>query len=795
MASKVASPTPTTPASFSRYRSVRQTLPAVSQHEHHDLSSPPPPNPEAIARSKSRYRRTRPAATAAQYNRPPLPAATSQTSPTVEDPFKTPPTSRNTSSSNRSGLQGEHAPTYGSPPMTWSPKRAERETRPIDRIAVSDEADHRDEQSTGHSAGRVRGRSSSHDERQDQDANVRGYRHLDHNSETAATKVKESIVPGGGGIVPGIDAPVSAVNAGERRVKVEFKTTCINLAVMPDTTARNLIESACDRLDQTENLESYILLESFRQLGLERALRRYEHVRDVMNSWGRDSQNALVLKESASGGQDPQLEAGTVPAEQPGETAVYIYYSYKPGKWDKRWITLRSDGQMVASKKQGANEKDHTNICHISDFDVYTPTRRQLSKHLKPPKKHCFAIKSQQKSSMFESTANFVHFVATDDRILATEWYKAVQGWRSWYLVHMKGEGQGAAHQSMPSTSTTVGHRRMPSRDQIRRGSAEAAQGHVQQASSNAAAAAAEADDRPIRARNRLTREKRAPPVSFPTRLLRGRSGSVEKSDGAGSRLIQGASPQTMEDATFAPTGLLGRSYSQRRDMQRQQEAGGHSAASSAAGPRSVNDEMARPSTGEQGRGLSRTSSVRSNKNTAGAQRNSSVQVQKPKPLLDFSNPEYREPPQHLRKGRGVVLEQRPVGGLVEAATTPEVAISIPPATRTKRQNSVDIGSPPSSSGPPQNPFLSDSDPASGGEGTFTGLLARRSAGWGGASVGRGVMTGNRNAKGPMLDVAERSQFAPGSLLSQVEHEIPKEGPIIERGERREGKITTGEGF
>jgi hypothetical protein len=121
-----------------------------------------------------------------------------------------------------------------------------------------------------------------------------------------------------------------------------------------------------------------------------------------------------------------------------------------------------------------------SSICHMSDFDIYIPTQRQLSKRIKPPKKWCFAVKSQQKSAIFLSTANFVHFFATNDKKLAAAWYSAVQGWRSWYLVNVMGKGhsksdktdanataasyQGPAsgaglqrprHQNKPSTDST----------------------------------------------------------------------------------------------------------------------------------------------------------------------------------------------------------------------------------------------------------------------------------------------------------------------------------------------------
>ena len=159
-----------------------------------------------------------------------------------------------------------------------------------------------------------------------------------------------------------------------------------------------------------------------------------------MNSWDDDRQNILVLVDSASGGVDDELSASQVPESRPEGMSCYIYYSQKPGKWAKRFVSLRPDGQMVLAKNETA--KDSINVCHLSDFDIYSPTPRKIAKSVKPPKKICFAIKSQQKSSMFENETSFVHFFATGDKQTGTKFYKAVQGWRSWYLVNVMGEGQ-----------------------------------------------------------------------------------------------------------------------------------------------------------------------------------------------------------------------------------------------------------------------------------------------------------------------------------------------------------------
>ena len=576
-----------------------------------------------------------------------------------------------------------------------------------------------------------------------------------------------TIEPGGGGIVPGIDAPISAVNAGERRVKIKCNDAVINLPVNPDTTPMDLIYASTSLFKQPIIPEASILVESYFPLGLERPLRKYEHIRDVMNSWDRDTQNGFILVSAEDHVSYQDLDASSVPFEQPGDLSVFMYYSQKPGKWDKRWITLRSDGQVYIAKKPGAKDKDVTNICHLSDFDVYGPTRRQL-KTLKVSKKQCLAVKSQQRSSMFLSTTNFVHFFATDDKALAAQWYKAVQEWRSWYLINKVGvppsNPTGETRTQRNADAQSVHHAGSM------RLSTEVQQNHLisgqMDVPSNAPGAARTSRAQAVHAQKLAQREKRAPPLSFSNKLTKERSGASISSLQSAPHIIQGPSPQTDGDETFSPTGLLGRSYSQRQRQQRQREL-----ASNQEGP-----FVSGPSLLASAQQTTRNQSVRSKHEPPGL-KNSSSQPQLPRPLIDFSNASYGEPLQHAKKGRGYVPETGLSGGLVDVATPPEVALPVLSSSSRRRPvtssgttthdrtKTMAAQAPPV----PQNPF-SDASPDEDQEG-FTGLLARTGQSQGGSGRGRGVMSGDRYAKSPMLDMREAPQFAPGSLLAESEND------------------------
>ena len=180
-------------------------------------------------------------------------------------------------------------------------------------------------------------------------------------------------------------------------------------------------------------------MECYEQRGLERRLRRYESIRDVINSWDRDQRNSLLVMSHESASETKDLELASVPKsnELPIGFTVQLYHAARPGKWNKRWITLMESGQIFAAKRPDAKstDKNSTVLCHLSDFDIFTPAQAEVKQGLKAPKKFCFVVKSQQKSSLFPTGENFMHYFSTEDEALAQRFHELVFGWRSWYLA------------------------------------------------------------------------------------------------------------------------------------------------------------------------------------------------------------------------------------------------------------------------------------------------------------------------------------------------------------------------
>ncbi|QSZ32797.1 hypothetical protein DSL72_002376 [Monilinia vaccinii-corymbosi] len=485
------------------------------------------------------------------------------------------------------------------------------------------------------------------------------------------------IQQGGGGVVPQTDAPISASNAPERRVLIRSKQSSINLPVDGDTTPIDIITSAANVMPTDIDPRTAVLIESYAALGLERKIRRYEHIRDIMNSWDRDTQNALIVE--GSDYADEHLESSSVPRDAPPDVTVQLYHSQKPGKWNKRYITLLSSGQVFVSKKSGMglNDKDSMNICHLSDFDIYTPTAQQVRKILKPPRKNCYAIKSQQKTAIFLSTENFVHFFCTDDKIEANAWYSAVQSWRSWYLVNKRGEGQEVATKTVKTIKTKIlsepGTGAETHRVNISVDEDPYTFGTLKPLVDMERFDKSEADDSTTEDEN---------PRQVPFHLRNNSNIAPRPRTAKGGPPISYRAPP--QEDQFASNGLLGRTYSVRQKAQQDRENSLKSG-SFVDGPTLMNNSAAQSRTMSmptKGRRLETANSA-----NTGLQRRASSR--KHKPLLDFT-PQFEEAPQWSKRGKGHGVAAPSGVLLVEAANTREVGLNdIPKANTVFRRDTT----------------------------------------------------------------------------------------------------------
>ncbi|KAJ5181307.1 hypothetical protein N7472_011267 [Penicillium cf. griseofulvum] len=749
---------------FSRYR-ARGAITGV------EMPAPAPVNSEqnpSIARSRSRYRRNRPTSNGNCVPRIPAIPGRAQTQPDR---------SERESERSATSLANEEART----------REMDRQ-RAMERLTGGDNSEHIRKPQVSFSSKQAQlPRSqpapahlpahpppSSHSEHEGHRKSFFQKVKFSRSKDVKKIEVPNYIGVGGTGVVPGLDAPVSAVNAGERHAIVKYGDATVDLTVTPSTLVHDLLLDATKHLSRDIDAEKFILMESYSQVGLERPLRRYEHVREVMNSWSHDADNQFIVIPPSSVEALNQLDAGHAPSGQPSPVTVHIYHSQRRHKWDKRYVTLRADGQVTISKKEDA--KDQTNICHISDYDIYFPSARALNKDIKPPKKLCFAIKSQQKSSMFLSTENFLHFFSTSDKSIADTWYRAVQRWRSWYLVNKKGAGQ------KPETEPSLKRAGMKRSSNQPRNVPNEAPLLKRETSTESPKRESSDQQRPASSKDIFPRKKTLrghgpPPSSYPQALTLDTDLDGPFTDK--HALVSGISPQEVETSTFAPSGLLGRTYTQRQTAMRERDDRDKRAKQEAF---TGSGFMAGGSTHPPGY----DSNPNSRTNTMTRAPDSSISNRTPslkqKPLIDLT-PVYAEPPQHSRKSKGHGVKVQPGMQLIDGATGPDQTpggIPIPPSTSWRRpaapaETSLQRRNTTRSVRPNPNTYA----PITSAEGTpalpaaqFTphSLLAHSAstASHRNPRSGHGVATGDRNATRPLLDMSPENPFADGSLLRQL---------------------------
>lgn len=549
------------------------------------------------------------------------------------------------------------------------------------------------------------------------------------------------------------------------------------MAVPIDTEASTLAAAVARLVPGKTILGASILLESFKGLGLQRPVRKYERIRDIMNGWEDDTRNTLILISSLSGGEG--LNATDAPAEPQNEAANWLYYMVKPGKWTKRWIVLRGGSILLAKKESAKKEKDFTHLFHLSDFDVYDPNSTTASNILKCPKRNCFAVKSQQKASLFQNTSDWVHYFATNDKNIATMWQALLRSWRSYHLVYVKGYGEVPDGDKKDSSESEQEDKiaRVSDRESLLERSRSTMRPKTSGASSDTSG---RKKYTPLISAEELLR----PPQAVGSSIRRSKSLKISGRHGSLTNAPPVPAPPKDEEV-FAPTGLLGRTYTKKvKDMHdsikddafRQMNTPLFTPASAMANlangvPVRTNSTAHRRASSIESVGefdLYRAA------HTQLLQRQKSVskQPQMGRPLLEFSDSELTHPRGHQQRQRSRTLVGGTPGPLISGATSPMTY-----ETPTLPNPSSALWNKPRSRPPTRD--HEGANPLLGNPFTGTGLLAYSNEGAGAIRTGHGVS--RKMDQGAFLDMSHQSIFAQGSLLAKVERERPVEGPLIDR--------------
>ncbi|KLT44050.1 hypothetical protein CC85DRAFT_283823 [Cutaneotrichosporon oleaginosum] len=178
----------------------------------------------------------------------------------------------------------------------------------------------------------------------------------------------------------------------------------INLDAYPETTARDVLAGARARGDISDG--SWVVFESFAELGLERQVREHELILSgVTKGWDATASNALVIREMPA----HNVWSRNIP-DTPPMVSGWVQLETKPGKWAKKWLDVRG-GQVFLSKNEKGKDEVHINTLFS---DVYT-----VRKSRQAPMPYTFALKRLDAAASFQEPSEYISFLAADD---ATGW-------------------------------------------------------------------------------------------------------------------------------------------------------------------------------------------------------------------------------------------------------------------------------------------------------------------------------------------------------------------------------------
>jgi hypothetical protein len=323
------------------------------------------------------------------------------------------------------------------------------------------------------------------------------------------------------------------------------------------------------------------------------------------------------------------------------------------------------------------------NVCHMSDFEIFelAPQKEAGGKTMKPPKKHTFAIKSMQKSNMFLGDTGYIHFFSVNDAKVGQEFHSAVFSWRAWYLINVMGESTDPAKASNPATLQTSSLGLATHKRNASQGSKYMLGSFDTGIDFDATTFEVALDTGPRRHMRNPSDTPLASAFQAPVNSS-GVPSAIEH-----SKAIYDRKMSMRTRGTNPPPALHNKIHARNISV-----ASGYGTSSNATPTSASFRDQSTATTSPASGAVRRSSSVRStaNRNSNGPQLSRSDSRSNPsRPPIDFGRPlidltpQYHEPPQHSRKGKGFKPATLPPGGLIAAVTGPDLApgaVAIPEA-------------------------------------------------------------------------------------------------------------------
>ncbi|KAJ3105308.1 hypothetical protein HDU97_008205 [Phlyctochytrium planicorne] len=200
------------------------------------------------------------------------------------------------------------------------------------------------------------------------------------------------------------------------RIYIEDASTYETVVLTSLMTADQVIADLI-KLPTIEDSPDWTLFELANDLGIERPLREWEIVTDVISAWDTNaSVNAILLKKYS---YRSTIVAKSIVGRFP-KVQGYVYLEVRSKKWQKKFFVLKEGGIYYYKESNLGGE---TLLCRLSGFDVYTLSREKR----RTPTNFCFALRSTSNISIFENKVDYVHFLCVDRQDRLYDWVLAIR--------------------------------------------------------------------------------------------------------------------------------------------------------------------------------------------------------------------------------------------------------------------------------------------------------------------------------------------------------------------------------
>lgn len=575
------------------------------------------------------------------------------------------------------------------------------------------------------------------------------------------------------------------------------------------------------------------LVECWPKLGIQRQVRHFELVTDVVNTWDLGASSHLRLAKTVWAESHAKLEQFPKAEPTMAETAFY-YYVTADKKWSKRTVAL-ANGALRIVKKDRPYDKDYLQTVNLDNFDIYSFVDAfSPNPKLRCPARYCFALKSQHKQSLFGKNSVFAHYLAIDDRLLFANWFAAVGLAKARLIAEKRGIAPWVAPAPADSLSTphdadddadepgssnpfADGSPTSPPRGRRLPKPLISPQDLAQPPGSAPAAATAADMMQRSKSLHRGKTVKRTNDRSASANPNLGAGGGGGGGGGASGAGLVGS----LRQEVFSPGGLLGSDYEEKKRfallqfkderakdalLQSKSTAMRNDAAVRSGNPKGQHQQHAQfhhhhqyqPLVSPDGSPVDQRSPTMSShasdphalqRRGTVSKRPSTSGNKEPATLLNFGADEINARlPHHSNpaRARAHTITDREVkgggggGGLIGLVPANKAGDdgfpSMPSAGPLARRPTTA-----KSRKPPGHASEEECSPFTG-----TGLLARDFHSAGTAAHGHGVKTGrdavSKNGEiNPLMDMNQRSLFAPGSLLGRRERATGPARPVIDR--------------